>query len=76
MEEKRKDLAGERQKKLLRKLVEDLSSEEPELYYQPTSYIAQLLHERIKTGGRLSKEDRELLSTRSERDIEVLLSLR
>ena len=76
MEEKRKDLAGERQKRLLGKLVEDLSGEEPELYYQPTSSIAQLLHERIRTGGRLSKEERELLTELSERDIEVLLSLR
>ncbi len=75
LHEKRKDLDGERQKRLLDKLVSDLSHEDPNIYYMPTAGIAALLHETIKSGGRLSTEERHLLERLSLRDIEVLLSL-
>ena len=75
LQDKRKDLDGERQRRLLQKLVSDLSHENPNVYYMPTAGIAALLHETIKTGGRLSAEDRDLLQKLSVRDIEVLLSL-
>lgn len=75
LEEKRKDLDGEKQKRLLQRLVSDLSHANPNVYYMPTAGIAGLLHETIKTGGRLSPEDRALLQRLSLRDIEVLLSL-
>ncbi|MEM7596876.1 MAG: hypothetical protein AAF382_04205 [Pseudomonadota bacterium] len=75
LQDKRKDLDGERQKRLLQKLVSDLSHENPNVYYMPTAGIAALLHETIKTGGRLAAEDRELLQRLTSRDIEVLLSL-
>lgn len=75
MKEKRTDLDGERQKRLLQKLVSILSHENQDVYYMPTAGIAALLHEAIKTGGRLNAEDRALLQRLSVRDIEVLLSL-
>lgn len=75
LKDKRKDLDGERQKRLLQKLVSDLSHENQNVYYMPTSGIAALLHETIKHGGRLSADDRSLLQKLSVRDIEVLLSL-
>ena len=75
LQEKRKDLDGERQKRLLRKLMSDLSHANPNVYYMDTAGIAQLIHETIKTGGRLSAEDRDVLKRLTPRDIEVLLSL-
>ena len=75
LEEKRKDLDSERQKKLLQKLVEELSHSDPDLYYRPTSEIAAAIEAHIKKGARLSKEDRTLLQRLSLRDIQVLLSL-
>ncbi|MEL7012960.1 MAG: hypothetical protein AAFO72_06735 [Pseudomonadota bacterium] len=75
LQDKRKDLDGERQKRLLQKLVADLSHQDPNVYYMPTAGIAARLHETIKTGGRLAAEDREILQRLTLRDIEVLLSL-
>lgn len=75
LQDKRKDLDGEKQKRLLQRLVADLSRENPNIYYMPTAGIAGILHDTIKTGGRLSAEDRELLQRLTLRDIEVLLSL-
>ncbi|MEM9436443.1 MAG: hypothetical protein AAGA15_05325 [Pseudomonadota bacterium] len=75
LEEKRKDLDSERQKRLLQRLVSDLSHQSPMVYYMPTADIAALLEANIKKGGRLSPEDRALLQKLSKRDIEVILSL-
>ncbi len=75
LQDKRKDLDGERQKRLLQRLVSDLSHENPSVYYMPTAGIAGLIHETIKTGGRLNAEERGLLQRLTKRDIEVLLSL-
>lgn len=75
LEEKRKDLDSEKQKRLLRKLVEDLSQKEPDLYYQPTSQIASFLIKYIDGDAGLLDEERLLLKRLDQRDIEVLLSL-
>jgi len=75
LEHKRKDLIAEKRKRLLEKLVSDLSHENPSVYYLATADIAQLLRKTIETGGRLAAEDRTLLLQLSERDIEVILSL-
>ncbi len=75
LEDKRKDLDSEKQKQLLRKLVEDLSKQHIDLYYQPTSEIAAFLEKQIESGKSLLAEDRALLRRLSRRDIEVLLSL-
>ncbi len=75
LEDKRKDLDSEKQKQLLRKLVEDLSKQQIDLYYQPISEIAAFLEKQIEGGESLLAEDRALLRRLSRRDIEVLLSL-
>ncbi len=75
LEEKIADLAAQKQRKLLQRLVEELSKTNPELYYQPTSQIARQLKIHIDAGGNLIHEERELLQVLSQRDIEVLLSL-
>lgn len=75
LQEKRKDLDGERQKRLLQKLVGELSRAHPEMYYLPTSEIALQIQAHIARGGGVSAEDRALLQRLSLRDIEVLLSL-
>jgi hypothetical protein len=75
LEEKRKDLDGEKQKRLLTRLVEELSKSDPDLYYRSTSEVAMQIEGLIGRAGRLSLEDRQLLTRLSRRDIEVLLSL-
>lgn len=75
LQEKRKDLDVERQKRLLTRLVEELSQSDPELYYRSTSEVAAQIEGLIGKVGRLSLEDRQLLLRLSRRDIEVLLSL-
>lgn len=73
--DERKELDAERRKKLLRRIVDDLTRSRPELYYQSTSEIARQITEVIQSGGRLAADDRALLQKLSQRDIEILLSL-
>ncbi|MGD1887601.1 MAG: hypothetical protein ACFB01_10870 [Cohaesibacteraceae bacterium] len=75
LKDKRKDLDSEKQKKLLQRLVEQLSQTDPDLYYRPTSQIALLLKTYIDGDARLLADERTLLQHLSQRDIEVLLSL-
>jgi hypothetical protein len=75
LEEKRKDLDAEKKKKLLHRFVEELSSQDPDLYYRATADIARLIKARIDRSAGLSLEDRELLQGITQRDIEVLLSI-
>jgi hypothetical protein len=75
LRDKRKDLDGEKQKRLLQKLVSDLSRENPNVYYKSTSEIALMLKRTIDAGNGLTTDDRTLLQRLTVRDIEVLLSL-
>ena len=75
LHENRKDLDGERQKRLLGQMLADLSRAEPDLYYQSTSAIALRLQDHVTKGARLSAEDRSLMQRLAARDIEVLLAL-
>lgn len=75
LQEKRIDLDSEKQKRLLRKLVEQLSRSEPDLYYRPTSEIASFLIKHIEGDAGLLAEEKSLLKRLSQRDIEVILSL-
>ena len=75
LEEKRKDLDSEKQKKILFKLVNELSHSSPDLYYRPTSEIAAYLENFIRKGARLSADEKALMTRLSRRDLEVLLSL-
>ena len=75
LQDKRGDLDAEKRKKILDRMVRDLSAGHPDLYYQPTSQIAGYLMGHIDKGTDLIKDERDLLSGLSQRDIEVLLSL-
>lgn len=75
LEEKRKDLDSEKQKRLLLRLVEELSQSSPDLYYRSTSEIAAYLETYIRGDAQLTVDDRALMTRLSRRDLEVLLSL-
>lgn len=75
LEEKRKDLDSEKQRQLLRRLVEELSQTEVDLYYRATSEIAAFLETHINGENDLLAEEKALLKQLSRRDIEILLSL-
>jgi len=74
LKDKRDELDGEKQKKLLQTLLHRLSDARPDLYYQSTSEIAAHIHGHIQTAS-FNAEERALLERLSQRDIEVLLSL-
>ncbi|MEM9970642.1 MAG: hypothetical protein AAF762_06040 [Pseudomonadota bacterium] len=75
LEEKRKDLDSEKQKRLLQRLVGELSTVDPDFYYRSTADIASMLKTKIDAGDSLNGEEKSLLQRLSARDIEVLLSL-
>lgn len=75
LQDKRKDLDSEKQKRLLHRLVEELSAAEPDLYYRPTSEIAAVLKKHIDTDSGLHTEEKKLLEKLTQRDIQVVLSL-
>ncbi len=74
LQDKRKDLDAEKQKKLVARLVADLSASRPDLYYQSTSEIARQLMEHIQSGADLLAEERTLLLRLNQRDLQVMLS--
>ncbi|MEL6551248.1 MAG: hypothetical protein AAFQ54_13480 [Pseudomonadota bacterium] len=75
LEDKRVDLDAEKQKRVLRRLVEDLTRESADIYYQPTSVIARIVKAQVEAGKGLNADELDLLRRLSQRDIEVLLSL-
>jgi len=75
LQEKRIDLDAEKRKTLIDRLLKEISGEHGDLYYQPTSTIALLISNHIKSGLTLNAEERALLAPLTQRDIEVLLSL-
>ena len=62
MEEKRRDLDVEKQKKIIFKLVEKLSLSDPDLYYRSTSEIALIVKNLIDSREHLLDIERELVS--------------
>ena len=62
MEEKREDLISEKRKKLLQRLVEELSREHIDFYYKSTAEIAFVLKNYIDDKTKLSVEERKLLN--------------
>lgn len=75
MEDKRQDLDSEKQKKLLERLVDELSRTHVDFYYQPTSEIAYLLKRHIREDAKLTSDERMLVERLSPRDIQIMLSL-
>ena len=76
MEEKRRDLDVEKQKKIIFKLVEKLSLSDPDLYYRSTSEIALIVKNLIDSREHLLDIERELVSDLTSRDIELRLGIR
>lgn len=75
LEEKQADLDREKQRKLLERLVAELSQDHFDLYYQSTSEIAFLLENYIQNKASLTQDERALLAPLSRRDVEIRLSL-
>ncbi|SDL45425.1 hypothetical protein [Aliiruegeria lutimaris] len=75
MKDKRTDLDGEKQKRLLLRLVAEMSQTDTDLYYHPTSAIAQKLSEHVSKAPGLSSDERSLLTGLGWRDIQILLSM-
>jgi len=75
LQDKRSELEAEKRKKLLTRLLDDLSKENPDLYYQPTSAVAVQIMEHIANAHDLHVEEKALLTPLSQHDIEVLLSM-
>ncbi len=75
LQEKRRDLDVEKQRKLLQRLLAELTRSRPDLYYQTTGEIARHIKDYTGDGTIIHSEERDLLDRLSIRDIEVLLSL-
>ena len=75
MQEKRKDLKGVKQRKILQALIERLSHDSPELYYQSTSEIAIHLAQVIAQPTGVSQQEKEILAGLTHIDIQMILSL-
>ena len=60
LQEKRRDLDGEKRKVLLQRLLSELSGLDPNLYYQSTSQVALLLRAYIDGDAKLVQNDRKL----------------
>lgn len=75
LQEKRVDLDAEKRKRLIERLVLELSRSNPDLYYQPTSQIALQIRGFADNPANLNAEERALLKPLAQRDIEVLLAL-
>lgn len=76
MEEKRKDLTAEKQKKLVQQLLEEMSAGDPNFYYLATSQVAIRLHAFIRDDAKLPQEDRAIMMPLTQKDLQVLLSYR
>ena len=75
LQDKKSDTDAEKQKTILRRLVEELNRSYPDLYYQPTSEVARLASQIIQDGHSLNADEKKLMARLSSRDIEILLSL-
>ncbi|MBO6509612.1 MAG: hypothetical protein JJ866_26180 [Roseibium sp.] len=75
LQDKKSETDGERQKVLLRRLVNEVSRENPDLYYQSTSQVARTIRDHIAEGRGLNREEQVLMQRLNSRDLEILLSL-
>ncbi|MEM6538908.1 MAG: hypothetical protein AAF742_09270 [Pseudomonadota bacterium] len=72
---KREDLTVEKQKKILERLVGELSRDHIDFYYKSTIDVAYLLRDYIRGKAQLSVDERALVEPLSQRDIQLRLSL-
>ncbi|MEM8789079.1 MAG: hypothetical protein AAGE76_12535 [Pseudomonadota bacterium] len=76
LQDKNEDLDAARTKKLLERLVSEVSRSGFDLYYASTSEIATYLLQYAKTDAQLNQDERALLKGLSRRDVEVILSIK
>lgn len=76
LKDKSADLDAEKRRKLLERLVMEVSKSGVDLYYTPTSQVAMHLLDYVEKGAGLNADERALLDGLSRRDIEVILSLK
>ncbi|MEL7106988.1 MAG: hypothetical protein AAGM21_13775 [Pseudomonadota bacterium] len=76
LETNRKDLVSEKKKRVLQRLVGDLSARDPDLYYRSTSTVAAQIEGYIAKDAPLNGEEKALMANLTRRDIEVILSVR
>ena len=75
LEVNRKDLVSEKKKRVLQRLVGDLSQRDPDLYYRSTATVAAQIEGYIAKDAPLNGEEKSLMADLTRRDIEVILSL-
>jgi len=68
------ELKSEKQKKIIERVVDDMSKEDQSLYYAPTVDIVRIIMSKIETEGYLSKEEALLMEGLDFRDIQNFLS--
>jgi hypothetical protein len=74
--DKRADLVAEKRRRLLERLVAELSRSGLDLYYSATSEVAATLLSYAKNDAKLNADEHALIDGLSQRDVEVLLSLK
>lgn len=75
LQDKRTDLDAEKRRKLLDRMVAEVSRANPDLYYRSTSEVAVEIRRHIAEDAALNSAERELLEGLSAEDIQMILSL-
>ena len=75
LQDKHADLLAEKRRRLLERLIADISRSGYDLYYAPTSEVATYLLNYVKTDANLNADESALLDGITRRDIAIILSL-
>ena len=67
-------LKATEQKEIINLLINELSKEDPNLYYTDSSTIATLVHDMIHNSETLNRQKKELVESLSSDDILILMS--
>lgn len=76
LQDKNADLLATRRKALLERLIAEIGRSGFDLYYAPTSQVADHLLRYARSQAALNADERALLDGLSRRDIEIILSLK
>ena len=76
LQDKTAELLAEKRKRLLQRLITDISRSGYDLYYAPTSQVATYLLDFAKKDAQLNADEQALLAGLNRRDIEVILSIK
>lgn len=75
IKEQRKELVAEKRKRLIERIVLELSQSDPDLYYRSASEIARQMQNYIEAEAQLNANEIELLQGLDHRDMYALLSM-